>query len=360
MRADYVLKQNNRTTTTFAKATVVLDDTQEIINLVSVATRQGEIQGQLYTTPHGTQMKLFRSIPYAEEPDRFEIPDPKSSWDGLIDATAKKGVCPQVTNGNSVYAVPDGKSDEDCLYLKLMIPVPANSSKFPVLFWPHGGGFSSGSSQNYDIDSQGDQIVSKGIIIVQPSYRVGPFGFFSTGGEEAKGNYGVWDVLRALQFVYKNIGSFGGDKKRITLFGHGAGGAMASLLSLSPLAQGLFSGAIILSASAFAPKINQLDSSYLEKNRNFAIIAGCDRVDGYKWEKKKRTEILECLKRKSVKDLLTAAGKFSNDELFWHPKQDGEGGIWPTSLDHLATMRKNIPGRLTHITDKSSWRATRV
>ncbi len=62
----------------------------------------------------------------------------------------------------------------------------------------------------------------------------------STGDRILPGNNGLWDIILALKWVRKNIGVFGGDRNRVTLMGHGSGAAAASILSLSPRAEGPF------------------------------------------------------------------------------------------------------------------------
>lgn len=55
------------------------------------------------------------------------------------------------------------------------------------------------------------------------NYRVGVFGFLSLNSHEYSGNMAVKDQKIALQWIYENIEHFGGDKKRITIFGHSSG-----------------------------------------------------------------------------------------------------------------------------------------
>ena len=62
-------------------------------------------------------------------------------------------------------------------------------------------------------------------------------GFLSTGDQAAKGNYGLLDQIQALRWV-ENAGAFGGDPKRVTVFGSGAGASCVSLLTLSHYSEG--------------------------------------------------------------------------------------------------------------------------
>lgn len=63
-------------------------------------------------------------------------------------------------------------------------------------------------------------------------------GFLSTGDQAAKGNYGLLDQIQALRWVEENVGAFGGDPKRVTIFGSGAGASCVSLLTLSHYSEG--------------------------------------------------------------------------------------------------------------------------
>ncbi len=65
-----------------------------------------------------------------------------------------------------------------------------------------------------------------------------PAGFLSTGDQSAKGNYGLLDQIQALRWLNENIGHFGGDPERITIFGSGAGAACVNLLILSHHSEG--------------------------------------------------------------------------------------------------------------------------
>lgn len=118
-----------------------------------------------------------------------------------------------------------------------------------VKVWIYGGGFSAGSS-TLDI-YDGKYLASHGdVIVVSMQYRVGPLGFLAlskTSG--AAGNAGLLDQQAALKWVYQNIGSFGGDTSRITIFGESAGAASVSYHLLSQGSKNLFQSAILQSAA---------------------------------------------------------------------------------------------------------------
>jgi carboxylesterase type B len=117
-------------------------------------------------------------------------------------------------------------ASEDCLLLDVSVPVtPASSAPLPVMVQIHGGGFTVGSASLYS----GDALMthSKGsMIYVSIQYRLGPYGFLSSGAVKADGspNVGLLDQRAALEWVKGHISSFGGDPDRVTIIGGSAGG----------------------------------------------------------------------------------------------------------------------------------------
>ena len=137
--------------------------------------------------------------------------------------------------------------DEDCLFLDIYAPVAKSENNTPkaVMVWIHGGGFHSGSGQEYIPLA----FMKEDIIVVLINYRLGAFGFSSFGNNLVSGNMGLKDQIEALKWVKQHIHHFGGDPSRVTIFGESAGGISVTALYVSPLAKGLFSAAIAQSGT---------------------------------------------------------------------------------------------------------------
>src|SRR5690606_7286234 len=133
----------------------------------------------------------------------------------------------------------------------------SSEDKIPVLVWIYGGGFSYGATSEPVYD--GAALAKKGVVLVSIAYRVGQLGFLAhpelsaENPEKTSGNYGLLDMIAGLQWVKDNIAAFGGDSDKVTIFGESAGGIAVSMLSASPLAKGLFHGAISQSGGSFGP-----------------------------------------------------------------------------------------------------------
>jgi para-nitrobenzyl esterase len=198
-------------------------------------------------------LTVYRGIPFAAPPVgdlRWRAPQPAAKWEG-VRQTTKFGPKPIQGSRNG----PD--MSEDCLYLNVWTPAKSSNDRIPVLVWIYGGGFGGGSTSepNYS----GEKLAKKGVVLVSIAYRVGQLGFLAHPELSAEttnhvsGNYGLLDMVAGLQWVQKNIAAFGGDPNKVTIFGESAGGIAVSMLCASPLAKGLFHGAISQSGGSFGP-----------------------------------------------------------------------------------------------------------
>jgi len=93
----------------------------------------------------------------------------------------------------------------------------------------------------------------RGVVVVTLQYRVGPFGWLdlsALGGDYSQSmNNGLLDQMAALRWVRANAAAFGGDPRRVTVFGNSSGGANVCAHLVSPASAGLFHRAIIQSGS---------------------------------------------------------------------------------------------------------------
>jgi len=206
---------------------------------------QGELRG---TSEAG--LKVFRGIPFAAPPVgdlRWRAPQPAARWEGMRPADKFAPQCLQ--------AIPGITTSEDCLYLNVWTPAKTASAHVPVLVWIYGGGFSVGGTSVPTYS--GEKLAQKGVVLVSIAYRLGPLGFLAHPGLSAEstkhvsGNYGLLDMIEALQWIQKNISAFGGDPHKVTIFGESAGGIAVSELCASPLTKGLIQGAISESGGSF-------------------------------------------------------------------------------------------------------------
>ncbi|WNH07636.1 carboxylesterase/lipase family protein [Thalassobellus suaedae] len=213
----------------------------------TVEVKGGSVQG---LKENG--LTVFKGIPFAKPPVgdlRWKAPAPVESWEGIKET--KEFVPSPYQHGEP----PAGKS-EDCLYLNVWTPAQSPNEKLPVLVWIYGGGFSLGSAA--EPVCTGEHLAQKGVIVVSIAYRVGKLGFLAhpelsaENPEKVSGNYGLLDQIAGLQWVQDNIAGFGGDPEKVTIFGESAGGISVSMLCASPLAKGLFRGAISQSGGSFS------------------------------------------------------------------------------------------------------------
>ncbi len=228
-------------------------------NSLTVKTAQGKVQGK---TINDSKVRAFLGMPYAAPPVgdlRWKAPEAPAKWKGMRDAT-KYGARCATTEESEDMVFEDAGPSEDCLFLNVYTPAGAKGkSKLPVMFWIHGGGYSSGASS--EPRHNGDFLPLKGVVLVTINYRLGVFGFLVTKelAEEANGsagNYGLMDMVSALHWVNANIKNFGGDPNNVTIFGESAGSFAVSTLMASPMAQGLFQKAIGESGAAFPSALN--------------------------------------------------------------------------------------------------------
>ncbi len=239
----------------------------------TVETANGKVRGRSIAGIHS-----FLGLRYGastEGRNRFMPPQKPQPWTGIQDAFSYGNSAPQsnpAQHGDPLLRSDIGRliagtdgtpppESEDCLFLNVWTPGVNDNGKRPVMFWLHGGGFSTGSDSSAlfigaNLARRGD------VVVVGINHRLGALGFTHLGdlGGEAfvhSGNVGMLDGVAALQWVRDNIGRFGGDPDRVMIFGESGGGQKVSMLLGSPPAKGLFHRAVIESGPG--PKMMERD-----------------------------------------------------------------------------------------------------
>jgi para-nitrobenzyl esterase len=239
----------------------------------TVKTDSGVVRGKA-----AGSLIAYKGIPYAAPPigeRRWRAPAAAVRWAGIRNAADFGADC--------VHSRRDWEADrngapmsEDCLFLNVWAPAQRVKGGAPVMVWIHGGSFTAGSGSQAVYD--GAALAARGAVVVTINYRLGRFGFFAhpaltaEAGGSPTGNWGLMDQLAALRWVRANIGVFGGDPAKVTIFGESAGGGSVNSLMTMPAARGLFARAIAQSGGGRDEGVSLADGE--AKGKAFATAAG--------------------------------------------------------------------------------------
>lgn len=285
-----------------------------------VRTDRGPVRGL-----RAGETYAYKGIPYAAPPVgplRWRPPVGHPPWTEARDASQFGTSCPQITPDGSVV----GK--EDCLTLNVWAPVQAERAQaagLPVMVWGHGGGNHAGMSAGMNlfgvqIPFDGQAYVEKhGVVLVTVNHRIGALGYLAhpaLGAENSRGssgNYGILDQIAALTWIQRNIQRFGGDPKRVTLFGNSSAALNGCVHIASPLSRGLFSGAILQSPIEGC-NLRTLAQFERTTGASVANAAGCGATP----------DVAACLRDLSATAIVSAVpGKLDVRPRIYSPVVDG-------------------------------------
>jgi para-nitrobenzyl esterase len=232
-----------------ARAEVPAWPTQTVRPFIEVEIRSGRIRGG-----HSRGALAFKGIPYAgpvSGTNRFKEAPKVTPWSGVRDAT-RLGP-PAMQGPGTTYGEHEPAYGEDCLVLNVWTPAVNDGGKRPVMFYCHGGGFTTGSG-GQNIQDGARLAATYDVVVVAINHRLGIFGYLylgELGGSEyaTSGNQGMLDIVAALRWVRENISVFGGDANSVMVFGESGGGQKTSTLMAMPTARGLFHRAGIQSGA---------------------------------------------------------------------------------------------------------------
>lgn len=259
-------------------------------NSAKVRVREGWLQG--YTDG---KLKIFKGVPYAAPPVgelRFRHPVDARRWRGVrraveYSAAAIQMVWDEPDIPANVHGIPQllarSQYEEDCLYLNIWTPAETPEDKLPVFIWIHGGGMVAGSGVECVCDGDGFA-GRRDVVVVTINYRLGFFGFFAhpeltREGGGTSGNYALYDMRKACQWVKDNIAVFGGDPDRITVAGQSGGAAGTGALHASPLMKGLIQRVSIESGPIYWGFMQPEPLEVMERRgEEFMEKAGCQTI----------------------------------------------------------------------------------
>lgn len=310
----------------------------------------------------------YLGIPYAEAPvgdRRWRGPEPLARWDGTKRALEHGTACPQFGSPFAGLPIPSDAigGAEDCLYLDIYTPTDATpvgkgGTGLPVLVWIHGGGNVIGQAANYD---GGHLAATQDVVVVAINYRLGPLGWFrhaslregASSPADQSGNYGVLDMIAALDWVNGNIGAFGGDAGNVTIFGESAGGRDVFALLRAPAARGRFHRAIAQSGGLRSTTLTEAENFVDDaepgypgsSNETLATLLVADGSAPDRAAARKKIaqmspdETASYLRGKSPADILLAYQREDVEGLIDVPQMFPDGVVLPTgaALDAFAT-----------------------
>ncbi|XP_077978737.1 neurotactin-like [Glandiceps talaboti] len=249
-------------------------------NDCTVQTECGTVMGE-----HRNGAYVFKGIPYAAAPvgqlrwqEPVALKKNTSCWSGVYQAKRFSSVCAQQDMNNDFEGV---IGSEDCLYLNVWTPTINQSANLPVMVFIHGGSlnFLGGSTPGYYPNEE--LVANSGIVFVNFNYRLNAFGFMALdilsqeSSTKTSGNYGFRDQIMAMQWVHDNIKNFGGNPQKVTLFGHSSGATSVYAHLVSPLTEGLFQRAWMMSSSVI---FNKTLADAAKDNLVFLENTGCKDV----------------------------------------------------------------------------------
>ncbi|KAF2109203.1 Alpha/Beta hydrolase protein [Lophiotrema nucula] len=283
---------------------------------------------------------IFLGIPFAQDTgglNRFRPPQAlNTTWNGTRAAKQYGDACPDFRpDEDAAYGM-----SEDCLSINVVRPAGLKEGeKVPVLVWIHGGSYQVGTSglPNYNLTwlVQRSVEIGKPIIGTSINYRKGGWGMLYSREVQGTGNTNnaLRDMRTGLAWIQENIGSFGGDKENITIWGESAGSFAVGqlLLSYGGKTDGLFHRSIQESGSASTAWYNGSDWYQPIYDK---IVEQSNCID---WP-----DTLECLRTISYETIFPFLDSSKVGGPGWYPTVDGDIiPNYPTELLHS--------GRFAHV-----------
>ncbi|UMM28003.1 hypothetical protein L5515_011039 [Caenorhabditis briggsae] len=277
-------------------STIIQSSTSEIIS-----TSYGKLKGKQIGEYH-----LFKHVPFAKPPVgtlRFQKAETPEKWEGVRDAREYGPAC---MSNSTISKSPQKWVDEDCLHVNIFTSNKCLKLKnCAVVVYLHGGDLLFDSAVMFNDSSISETFPKNDVILVIPGFRLGIFSHFAVEDQSiAPNNIGLFDILKSLEFTKSEIHNFGGNNRKVTLFGHSYGGTIVTMLTFSTEVNrdlSLFQKAISMSSHQYFETLEL----HIQKTQKFSDLAGClpsSTAEMTQNQKDRYTMI--CLQNKSAIELL--------------------------------------------------------
>ncbi|BFZ53586.1 hypothetical protein PYCC9005_000614 [Savitreella phatthalungensis] len=237
-----------------------------------------KIQGRLDS---GSNIKAWIGVRYSDPVKRFRkgvLPSTTNDSTGAVltlRADAYGPSCPQPGDNNTVVG------SEDCLFLNIWAPDGEFSEPLPVFIHTFGGaGIVGGGDAN---PRRFMKIYGRPFIFISYNMRVNIFGQLASPVLKQAGlpqNVGVWDAVVMLEWVQQNIAKFGGNPRKVTIWGFSSGSGIVSLLTEAKggaYGDRLFDKVILQSPAAFTGNLARYDDQHvIDSYNNLTKLVKCD------------------------------------------------------------------------------------
>ena len=320
-------------------ASMTAEEGTEMTEACFASTTGGDVMGYKYDG-----VEYYLGIQYGTA-ERFKAAQP-FTWDGLRTTMVFGEVAPQLTYKSTKnnfdfmnYTYRMYENEEKCLQLNVWTQGSETSGK-PVIVWLHGGGWSTGAS-NESLFYEGANLARKDdVVFVSINHRLNSLGYLdlSAYGEDYRysGNIGISDMVLALEWVQQNASEFGGDAGNVTIIGQSGGGSKVTTLMGIPAAEGLFQKAVAQSGGS-AQVTRDTAQAQAETAAVVDILGLSDLSDA---------EIVEALTTMHYDDLTLACEKAKVE---YGPVVDGDyypDGTYAMSAD-IPFMCGNVYGEFS-------------
>ncbi|KAK3319621.1 triacylglycerol lipase [Cercophora scortea] len=325
-------------------ATAYASDTQDqqVLRVTSnntcppiLQTRNGTYTG-IYSSTY--DQDFFLGVPYAQPPIkdlRWRPPQSlNTSFGETKEATAYPPNCYGLGSDSWGYPL-----SEDCLYVNVIRPHGyKQDGLLPIAVWIHGGGFYMGGSGDKRFNMswivENGQKAGTPFIVISLNYRLNGFGFLYSAEVRGEGgtNLGLRDQRLALHWIQENAQLFGGDPRKVTIWGQSCGGNSVGLhmTAYGGRDDGLFSAGVMQSGSPaswralngteFYQPLYKNVTLHVRPSADFAAANSLSPADTCA----EAADTLACLRTGKVEELNAVFNGSRDISQKWFPVVDGD------------------------------------